>query len=206
MDDSELGQLLARAADEFPVLHRPLALERRVTRRRRITTAFALAAGAAALTGAAILIPFMMTSDGTTKPASTASGGYVGSRWQLTSVADGTTSTPIPGDAGANIEFWTDGRIVVRTGTDTLTGRFSPVPGGFEVRDVGTTLAVYGGKDPHRLAAIAALNTMAYGNRAGVTPSNPVQDAVVTVTGTDLVIRAGGLRLTFDRVGPSTPR
>jgi hypothetical protein len=116
MDDSELGQLLARAADEFPVLHRPLALERRVTRRRRITTAFAFAAGAAALTGAAILIPFMMTSDGTTKPASTASGGYVGSRWQLTSVADGTTSTPIPGDAGANIEFWTDGRIVVRTG------------------------------------------------------------------------------------------
>jgi hypothetical protein len=206
MDDNELGQLLARAADEFPVLHRPATLERRVARRRLATRGMALAGGAAVLTAAAIVLLSMVTSDGTPKPASTTSGAYVGSRWQLTSVADGATSTAIPADAGATVEFRKDGQIIANNGTDVLTGRFSTTSGGFEVRDVGTTLAVYGGNDPHRLAAIAGLNALAYGNRDGVTPSAAVRDAVVSATDTDLVIRAGGVRLTFHRVGPSVPR
>ena len=67
------------------------------------------------------------------------------------------------------------------------------------MRDVGTTLALYGGHDPHRLAAIAGLNTLLYGNATGVTGSGPVSDRVVRATGSELLIQAGTLRLTFAR-------
>jgi hypothetical protein len=203
MEENDLSRLLTRAADELPVTHRNLApLQRRAALRRGRTLAAALVGGVAVMTGLAILIPTMLVSS-THRPnppaASTASAGYVGGRWRLTSVADGTSSTSIPGGVGANLEFRADGQLLANDGTNSLSARFSPTAGGFEVRDVGTTLALYGGDDPHRLAAIAGLNTVLYGNAQGVTGSGPVSDRVVRATDSQLVIEAGTLQLTFAR-------
>jgi hypothetical protein len=87
---------------------------------------------------------------------------------------------------------------------NALSGRFTKFADGFEVRDVGSTAVGYSGSDPHRVAAIAAFNTLTYGNRDGVTQSSPARNRVVSADETRLVIQAGALRLTFERTGPAT--
>jgi hypothetical protein len=205
MDGNELSRLLTRAADDLPVGSPSPALRRRVVRRRRLATSSALAGAAVVLAGGMVVVAQLEPPDRTTPPAVSSATDYVGSQWRLTGVADATTSTAIPASAGATIQFGTDGRIVIHDGTNTLTGRFTRAGDGFEVRDVGTTLVLYGGNDPQRLAAMAALNTLAYGSRDGVTPrSGAAHDTVARTTGTDLVIKAGELRLTFTRTGPAS--
>lgn len=52
-----------------------------------------------------------------------------------------------------------------------------------------------------RLAAIAALDTLASG-RPG--QADPAWDTVVSADRTRLVVQAGAFRLTFERTGPAT--
>ena len=112
--------------------------------------------------------------------------------------------TVIAAEVGARMDLLPDGQILVSTGVNALSGRFTVSAGGFEVREVGTTFVLYSGTDPQRLAAIAALNTLAYGNREGVTPPRPAHNDVVSSDGTRLVIQAGPLRLAFERAGLAT--
>jgi hypothetical protein len=208
MVDDEFRRELIHAAEEFPVRGWPVDVQRRVVRRRLITAGFALAVGVVAAAGVAVVVPVVTGwssgPDRAVAPAFTASADYVGSGWRLTSVAEGANSTAIPADVGARMDLLPDGRILVDNGVNTLSGSFTKTADGFEVRDVGSTFVLYGGSDPHRLAAKAALNTLAYGNPDGVTPSSPAQDTVVSADGTRLVVQAGALRLTFERTGPAT--
>ena len=165
----------------------------------------ALTAAFVAAAGVAVAVPmvggWIPGPDPTTPPAFMASADYAGSSWRLTSVVEGANSTTIPPDLGARMDLLPDGRIVVENGVNALSGDFTKSADGFEVRDVGSTFVLYGGSDPPRLAAIAALNTLAYGNRDGVTPSGPARDTVVSADGTQLVVQAGPFRLTFERTG-----
>lgn len=208
MGDDELRRQLIHAAEEFPARGWPLDLHRRVIRRRRITAGLVVAVGVVAAAGIAVTVPVMTGwspwRDRAAAPAFTASAEYVGSSWRLTSVADGATSTAIPAGVGARMDLLPDGRIFVYNGVNALTGLFTKSADGFDVRDVGTTFVLYGGNDPNQLAAITALNTLAYGNRDGVTPSSPARDKVVSTDGTRLVVEAASFRLTFERSGPAT--
>jgi len=168
--------------------------------RRRITIGFALAIGVVAIAAAAVVI-FMMTGPSpgpnrSARSASTASADYIGRSWRLTIVAEGAITTTIPASVPAGMELWPDGQIFVNDGVNGLDGRFTKSTDGFEVRDVGTTLLYYGGKDPHRLAAIAALDTLAWGNLSG--QSGPARDTVVSADRTRLVVQSGAFRLTFE--------
>lgn len=206
MGDDEFRRQLIHAAEEFPVRGWPVEVQRRVVRRRRITAGFAAAVSIVAAAGVAVAVSMVTASNAgpdRTGPASTA-GAYVGSSWRLTNVADGAKSTAIPAEVRARMDLLPDGRILIDNGVDAISGRFTTSADGFEVRDVGTTFVLYGGSDPHRLAAIAALNTLAYGNRDAVTPSRPARNTVVSADGTRLVVQAGALRLTFERAGPAT--
>jgi hypothetical protein len=209
MSDDDFRRQLSRAAGGFPVRGRPADLRQRVVRRRRITAGFATAAGVLAAVGVALVVVPMLGGTGpgpepTVPPAFSANAAYVGSHWRLTGVAEGAGSTSIPAAVGAGMDLLPDGRILVDTSVNALTGSFAPIGDGFEVRDVGTTMVLYDGDDPHRLTAVAALNTLAYGNREGVTPPGPVRDTVVGADGTRLVVQAGTFRLTFERTGPAS--
>lgn len=218
MGDDELRRQLIHAAEEFPVRGWPLGMQRRVVHRRRITAGFALAVGVVGAAGVAVVVPMVAGSspgpDRTAPPAFTASTDYVGSSWRLTSVAEGASSTAIPADIGARMDLLPNGRIFIHDGVNALNGWFTKSADGFEVRDVATTLVGYVGSDPHRLAAIRALNTLARGNCDGVTsrpanspprpPSCPARDTVVSADARRLVVQAGALRLTFERTGPAT--
>jgi META domain len=205
--EDELRGRLLHAAEEFPVRGWSVDLQRRAVRRRRTVAGFALAVGLVAAAGVAVAIPVAtgwIQGPDRVAPASTVSADYVGSSWRLTTVAQGANPTAIPPDVGARMDLLADGRVNIDNGVNALSGRFTKSADGFEVRDVGTTLVAYAGNDPRRLAAIAALNTLAYGNRDGVTPSGPARDTVVSADGSRLVVQAGAFRLTFERTGPAT--
>ena len=208
MSIEEFQQQLIHAAEEFPVRGWPVDMQRRVVRRRRITAGLALSVSVIAVAGVAAVVAMVAGwspgSGRAVQPASSVSVDYVGSSWRLTDVAQGANSTAIPADVGARLDLLSDGRILVDNGVNALSGRFTKSADGFEVSDVGSTFALYGGSDPNRLAAEAALNTLAYGNADGVTPSSPARDVVVSADGTRLVIQAGAFRVTFERTGPAT--
>lgn len=208
IDDDQLRLQLSHAAEEFPVRGWPRDLQWRVAHRRRITAGFALAIGVAAAAAVAVVVPMVTSSspgpNGTVPPASAEGAGYVGSSWRLIRVAEGANSTAIPVGVGAQMDLLPHGRILVDDGINVLSGRFTTSAGGFDVRDVVTTVAGYFGKDPHRLAAIAALGTLAYGDGYPRHWSGPARDTVVSAEKTQLIIRAGAFRLTFERAGPAT--
>lgn len=168
-------------------------------------------------------------------PASSTAANYLGTRWRLVAVSAPTPTQsrspenlvplpltspartpgasaapsvllPIPAGIGAWVEFGPDDRIVARDGVNALSGRFRVVPGGFEVRNVGTTLALYAGKDPTRLATIAAIGTLMSGSRPGELPAATARDTVLELTQDRLVIQAGAIRLTLSRQGPASDR
>jgi hypothetical protein len=166
----------------------------RAARRRRITT------GLTAATGVVVLIVSGCAQSHSTTAASAT--GYVGSRWRLTSVADGSTTT-IGADVGAWMDLLPTGEILVEDGVNAHDGRFTVNGDILTIGGASSTFAMYGGDDPARLAAIAAVNTLAYGNPAGTTPDGPVTDTVVSVDAGQLVLQAGSMRLTFSRSGPA---
>lgn len=206
--DDELRQKLIRAAADFPMRGRPLGLHQRVIRRRRVIAGVAAAVSVAAAIGVAAVIPLVGGSNpgpgGAAPPAYAVTEDYVGSSWLLIGVSDGATSTAIPADIGARMDLLSDGRLLADDGVNALSGSFTQSADGFEVRDVATSLVAYVGNDPQLLAAIAAIDTLAYGNRDAVTPPDPVQDTVISADGNRLVVQAGTLRLTFERIGPAT--
>ncbi|UQU63776.1 hypothetical protein COUCH_33100 [Couchioplanes caeruleus] len=205
MDDEELRRHLLQATEGFPLRGPDGDVHRRVLRRRRVTAGFVVALGLTAVAGIAAMLPVMtgwMAEPDRGGPAAySARADYVGSGWDLTGVAEGTTATDIPAGVGARLDLVPDGRIVIYNGVNTLSGTFTRTADGFEVRDVGSTFALYGGDDARRLAAIAALNTVAYGNRDGTTASGPARTTVLGTPGSQLVLQAGSFRLTFDRAG-----
>jgi hypothetical protein len=175
-----------------------------VERRRRTKVAFAVVVGLVVAAGVAMAIPGMTHwVRGTAGMASTASADYVGSSWLLTSVALGADVIAIPAEVGARMDLLADGQILIDDGTNELSGRFTASADGFEVRDVGTTLVAYVGNDTQRLLAIAALNSLAYGNPGGASPPDAIRDTVIDAYGDRLVIQAGRYRLTFERSGPA---
>jgi hypothetical protein len=141
----------------------------------------------------------LLMGDGERLPAGPGADTPPVGRWRLAEVANGQQSTPVAPEVHAVLTLSSSGRMVIDNGTDTLTGIVTFTPNGFVVRSVGTTLAVYGGTDPGRLAAIAGLNALAYGNSRGETEPGPVRSTVVSASSTTLVIEAVGTRLTFER-------
>jgi hypothetical protein len=210
IDDDELRLQLSHAAQEFPVRGWPSDLQRRVARRRRITAGFALASVVVAVVVIVVVGPIVTRSspgpNGTVPPASTAGAGYVGSKWRLASVAEGTHTTTIPADVDAQIDLFSDGLFLANDGVNGLDGRFTKSADGFEVYNVITSLVGYDGKDPRKLAAIAAIDTLAYGAGYPRHWSSPARDTVVSAGRTQLIIRVGAFRLTFERAGPATER
>ena len=204
-EDQLRGQLL-HAADEFPVRGWPADLQRRAVRRRRTVAGFAVAVGLVAAAGVAVAVPVATAwvQGPDRAPAATVSADYVGSSWRLVGVAEGANRTAVPTEVGAHMDLFTDGRLLIDDGVNALSGRFTRSGDGFEVREVGTTLAAYVGNDRRWLAAIAALNTLAYGPPNGVEPSGPARDTVVSADASRLVVQAGKYRLTFERTGPAT--
>jgi hypothetical protein len=101
------------------------------------------------------------------------------------------------------MDLLSDGRILLDSGVNVLSARFATTADGFDVHDVSTTYRVYGGNDPQRVAAIAGLNVVAYGNRDGVSQAEPARNRVVTASGARLVVDAGRYRLEFERTGPA---
>lgn len=208
MGDDDIRRQLLEAAENFPLRGRPANLQQRVlARRRRRTAGFAVAACTLVAASAAGVVAVAQYGPERANPQTYAAGAdYVGSSWRLTQVTDGTKSTAIPEGLGARMDLFADGRVFVDNGVNLLSGKFTTSADGFEVREVGTTFVLYGGSDPGQLAAIAALNTLAYGNRDGVTPAGPVHDTVVGAAGPELVVRAGSFRLTFVRAGAPSGR
>lgn len=202
--EDELRRQLLCAAEEFPVRGCPRDVQRRVVRRRRVTAGLALAFGVMIAAAVAVAVPMVSgSSPGPARGAPlTATPGtdYVGGSWRLTSVAEGAKTITIPADIGAQMDLLPDGQILVNDGVNTLSGRFTKSADGFEVRDVITTLVVYGGRDPHRLAAIAALDTLALGHPG---QSSRARDTVLSADQTRLVVQAGAFRLTFEQAGPA---
>jgi hypothetical protein len=207
MNELDVVQALSEAAEEFPAGRPPADLRTRVARRRRVVRAGVgrgLVAAAAAVTGIVVVAPSMTGGDNRSSPAAVDSATYTGARWVLTGVTQQGRTTAIPLAMGAGMELRRDGSIVLDNGTNTLTGRFSADRDGFLVQDVGTTFKIYGGDDPARLAAQSGINTLAYGNEQGVTPSGSMRDRVVSVDGGRLVVQAGSVRLEFDRAASSS--
>ena len=205
MNDEEMRRQLLHATEGFPLRGPAVDLHRRVVHRRRITAGLALTLSLTAVAGLVAMLPLITAwvsgPDRAEPPVYSAGAGYVGSSWRLRAVAEGTTSTGIPADVGARMDLFPDGRIIVDNGVNTLTGTFATTSDGFEVRNVGSTFVLYGGRDAPRLAAIAALNTLTYGNRDGTTASSPARTTVVSTDGPGLVLQSGSFRLTFDRAG-----
>ena len=207
MNEVDVIQALSEAAEEFPAGRPPADLRLRVARRRRVVRAgvgTGLVAAAAAVTGIVLVVPGMTGDVDRSSPAAVDSATYTGARWVLTSVTEQGRTTAIPPAVRARMELRHDGSILLHNGTNALTGRFSPDRDGFLVQDVGTTFKLYAGDDPARLAAQSAINTLAYGNEQGVTPSGSVRDRVVSVDRSRLVVQAGSVRLQFDRAATSS--
>jgi heat shock protein HslJ len=205
MTDDEIRDLLAAAPEQFPVHGWPDGLLQQAGRRRRIVLGLTTAVGALVVAGvsAAVLAVAGLAPFHTATPAATA--GYIGSRWSLASVADGSTTTAIRADVGAWLELFPSGEILIEDGTNAHDGRFTVSGDQLTVGSVSSTFVMYDGTDPVRSAALAGLNTLAYGNAVGTTPDGPVIDTVVTVDATQLIVRAGPMRLTFRRSGPALP-
>lgn len=179
----------------------PRDMQRRVSRRRWITTGLAAGSGLVAAAAVAVAVPAItgaVSGPNTSASSPSASAGYVGSSWRLTSVAEKASSVTIPADIGAQMNLLPDGQILVDDGVNTVSGRFTTTADGFEVRGFTSTTVGYGGKNPIRLAAIAAVRALV-GDTAA-----PARDTVVSAARTRLVVEAGAYRLTFERTGPAT--
>jgi hypothetical protein len=197
--DDNLRLQLSRAAEEFPVHGWPPDLQQRAVRRRRITAGFVLASGLAVAAVAVAVVAISSAAGPETPTPNTAGTSYIGSSWRLMSVAERADTTTIPAGIGAQIDLLPDGQILANDGVNVTTGRFTKTADGFEVRVVAITAALYAGKDPHRLAAIAALGAL-----TGSRQPSLARDTVISTDRTRLVIQAGSFRLTFERTGPAT--
>ncbi|KAA2262630.1 hypothetical protein F0L68_12060 [Solihabitans fulvus] len=120
--------------------------------------------------------------------------GYVGYQWRLTEVATGEANTVVSQDIRATASFFPDGTVVLVDSVNALTGRYDGTATGFGVRGIGTTLALYDGRDPVRLAVVTAVDDLASG-----------QHVDAAVLGETLTLRAAGRTLTFQQVGPVHP-
>jgi len=111
-------------------------------------------------------------------------------RLAVDEVADDSTVTTIPVEVGAHIDLMPDGRFLINDGVNAISGRFTTSGTQVTVGSVGSTYAMYGGNDPVRLAVIAAFNDFTAGTLDGSSADGPVQDTIVRVSGTALVVQA----------------
>jgi hypothetical protein len=135
---------------------------------------------------------------GGVRRTTTASAAYVGPTWRLESVEHDGTTVPIPTSLGVTLVLGRDGRFGANDSVNYLSGSYQPTESGFTTRDVGTTLAGYGGTDPAVLTAIAAVQALAY-TPTGSGTLAPGTAVRARVDGDRLVLEAGGYRSTFAR-------
>jgi hypothetical protein len=188
MDDEELRDLMTSAALEFPVRGHPRDLRRAVVRRRLRGFAVAVAGVAAA-----VLVAVLVWPSSNTVVSVTSDSRYIGITWRLTNVVHGTVSTSIPADVGAWMKLMPSGQILVSDSVNSLSGSYTVTADGFKPHNVVISAVGFIGRDPHQLAAIAALDTMA---------TAPAGDKVLNSGQTSLVVQAGAYRLTFTRPAP----
>jgi hypothetical protein len=188
MEDEELRDLMTSAASEFPVRGHPRDLRRAVARRR--LRGFAAAAVGVA---AAILVAVLVWPSSNAAVSVASDSSYIGGTWRLTNVVHGTVSTSIPAGLGATMELMSSGQFLASDSVNSLSGSYTASADGFKPHHVVTSAVGYIGRDPHRLAAIAALGTLATG---------PAGDKVLRSSQTSLVVQAGAYRLTFTRPAP----
>lgn len=186
--------------------------------RRRRTVPLLAAAGVIAVVSAGILVarnhrdspePFAVALP-SASPGVVGAAGYVNTHWRLTAVADGRGTTAIPASIDAWLELAADGELLASDDVNTVNGRFTVTGAGFDVSDTATTLAAYGGNDPVQVAAITAIDALAFGPPAEPSPAHnapaaqPVHVTVLSATPGKLSIQASGVRLTFVRSGPAS--
>jgi hypothetical protein len=158
-------------------------------------------AAVAALTTLIALVPTIISSisggnEHRTQEISTSM--YLGYRWILTEVRDGSSRTAIPASGGGYIDLRRSGVLAANNGVNALTGRYSASGRSLVVTGVGTTYVGYVGGDPIRDTVIAALNALVYGNRDG-TGDGTAHDTVLAVTEAQMTLDASGLQLIFQR-------
>jgi hypothetical protein len=155
---------------------------------RSKTMTWAIAACAAAAVVAAPVI--VLTVNNNTTATSANAQAYMGHQWQLRSITQANTTTPVPATLGASATFYTDGRLLLRDSVNTLSGRIEATSDGFAVRDSGTTLALYAGDDRVRHLAI---NAMAMVSAA--------EHVVASVADDQLTLAVGEFQIVFVRGG-----
>jgi hypothetical protein len=189
-----------------------------VRRRRRRQVATTLVAGLAVVAVVGVAVPLIVSGgdrgESASPAASAPSPALVGVRWRMVSVADGETVTAVPASVGASLELTPggrmgpsddgvdyDGSIGLNDGTNYSSGRYDLTEDGFKTGWIAQTLALYGGHDPHHLAAIKAVNAIAFGLTPDHAGSEGARTTVVSMSPTSLVVTAQGLRVTFERDG-----
>ncbi len=214
--DSEIRRQMLDAADEFPVRGWTADVQRRVLRRRRITTGIAVAVSVVAIAGIAAGVVSVTgrghVNDVSGPPPSATSTDYVGSGWRLTGVSHGGTSATISTNVGARMDLLPDGRLLAYNGVNAISATFTKSADGFEVRDPVLSAVGYVGNDPQVTQAVGALYALVYGDPGAPSRSacsdcgpgqGPVKDTVLTVDADQLVVQAGTFRLSFERIGPA---
>lgn len=146
-----------------------------------VAAAFVVAAGSVT---AAVALRADDLNWGTEAPA------YVGSRWNLRTVA----GAEVPSDLGAYASFGPGDDFQAFDGINTMVGHYDATTTSVRLRDVGTTTALYADDDPVRKAVISAMSEWT---------SREVQ---VSVTGDQLVLNTGAHQMVFSRGGPATGR
>jgi hypothetical protein len=170
------------------------------TGKSRRVSAWAAVAAAAVVAAIAVAVAAWPTGgrESVAPPAGQLGLPAVNTTWQLREITGPTGTFPVPADVRARLELLSDGRMVATDGVNALGGEYRPTADGFIVTSGGTTLALYGGHDPMRLAVIAGMRAVMSG-----ADGRPV-DVVSRLSGDDEVaLQVGSYTLVFRNAGPA---
>lgn len=130
---------------------------------------------------------------------SSAASEAVGYRWLLTSVrtADGVIDTAAMAPE-AWLDLRSDGELICSDGINALSGGYELTTTGLETHVHGKTLVGYDGRDPERVAVIAAIGALAdltgEDRPVGVAANVVEHELVLVVPECELVLRRAGSR------------
>jgi hypothetical protein len=140
-------------------------------------------AGCAAASGA--------TPDAKTAVQAAASGGFVGYKWEVTSITHDGQRTPIPASLPVYLLFTPNGTFGANDAINFASGTYHPTGTGFTTGTMGGTGVGYAGSDPTMLAAINAIGAF----------NAPGAAARAHVAGDQLSVSVGGYLLDCRRDG-----
>jgi DNA-directed RNA polymerase specialized sigma24 family protein len=206
---SELPNAIRQAlhADELAAADLRQPALRDAPPRRPGTRILAATGSAAAIATVAVVLAVVLpahSGDRQSAGSAGALGGVVGHRWRVTGLHDAHGTLAVPTSLRAEVGFTRDGYVLGDDTVNALQGRYRETTDGYTLRDGGTTLAAYAGKDPDRLRVIAAVDALflVIVDSVGSRQPAPTVRVAARFDGQRLTLERGGTVLSFTRSGP----